>query len=105
LVLTDGVTGDQIILNNMSLSSTSGVATVKFANGTSLTRSQLIAMEPAAVKKAPSAPLATSDNATLLQINPLIHAIASYTGNGAGGGMTSAVMPPITHDLMLHAAA
>ena len=106
LVLTDGVTGDQITLTNMSSSSTSGVATVKFANGTSLTRSQLIAMEPAAVKKALSASLATSGNATLLQINPLIHAIASYTGNAAGGGgMTTAMIPPVTSEVMLHAAA
>jgi Ca2+-binding RTX toxin-like protein len=106
LLLTDGVTSDQITLNNMSLSSTSGVATVKLANGTSLTRSQLIAMEPAAVMKTSSAPLATSGSGTLLQINPLIHAIASYTGNRAGGdSMTSAMIPPVTADVMLHAAA
>ncbi|TPG04115.1 hypothetical protein EAH88_18575 [Rhodanobacter glycinis] len=105
LVLTDGVAGDQVTLNNMSSSSTSGVATVKLADGTTLTRSQLIQRETAAVVKTPSAPLATSDNTPLLQINPLIHAIAAYMGNGGGGGMTSAVIPPATTDVMLHAAA
>jgi len=106
LVLTDGVAGDQITLINMSSSSTSGVATVKFADGTSLTRSQLIQRETASVMKTPSVPLATSDNTPLFQINPLIHAIASYTGNGAGGGgMTNAVIPQTIPDVMLHAAA
>lgn len=105
LVLTDGVAGDQITLNNMSSSSTSGVATVHLADGTTLTRSQLIQRETASVTKTPSVPLATSDNAALLQINPLIHAIASYTGNSGGGGMTSGMIPPATPDVMLHAAA
>ncbi len=96
LVLTDGMAGDQITLNNMSSSSTSGVATVKLADGTTLTRSQLIQRETASVTKTPSVPLATSDNAALLQINALIHAIASYTGNSGGGGMTSGMTPPAT---------
>lgn len=45
LVLTDGVSGDQVTLINMSSSSTAGVANVLLADGTSLTRSQLIALE------------------------------------------------------------
>jgi len=45
LLLTDGVSGDQIILDNMATSSANGVATVQLADGTTLTRSQLLQME------------------------------------------------------------
>ena len=45
LVLTDGVSGDQITLINMSSSSTAGVASLQLADGTTLTRSQIIALE------------------------------------------------------------
>lgn len=99
LVLTDGVTGDQITLVNMSSSSTAGVATVKLANGTSLTRSQLIGMETAIAKSTQSATLDST------KINPLIHAIASYTGEGASGSIGSLMIPPVAPDLMLHSAA
>ena len=45
LMLTDGVSGDQIILDSMLSTSGDGVATVQLADGTSLTASQLIQME------------------------------------------------------------
>lgn len=45
LVLTDGVSGDQITLDGMWSSSTQGVATVQFDDGTSLTAAQLFQME------------------------------------------------------------
>jgi len=44
LTLTDGVSGDQITLDGMALTSSDGVAVVQFADGTSLTASQLIQM-------------------------------------------------------------
>lgn len=47
LVLTDGVSGDQVTLDSMWNSSSNGVATVQLANGSTLTRAQLIAMEMA----------------------------------------------------------
>ncbi|SFT72603.1 calcium-binding protein [Paraburkholderia aspalathi] len=47
LVLTDGVSGDQVTLDSMWSSTTHGVATVQLSNGSSLTRAQLIAMEMA----------------------------------------------------------
>ena len=45
LVLTDGVSGDQITLVNMWSTSTAGVASLQLSNGTTLTRSQIIALE------------------------------------------------------------
>ncbi|WEN13773.1 calcium-binding protein [Rhodanobacter sp. AS-Z3] len=106
LVLTDGVTGDQVTLITMSSSSTHGVATVHLADGTSLTRSQLIQKESASATKTSSVPLTSADSATAIQINPLIHAMASYTGTGkGGGGMTTTVIPQVASDVMLHAAA
>lgn len=42
LVLTDGVSGDQVILDGMWSSGNEGVAIVQFADGTSLTAAQLI---------------------------------------------------------------
>ncbi|HEV2680644.1 MAG TPA: calcium-binding protein, partial [Rhodanobacter sp.] len=45
LVLTDGVSGDQVTLDSMWSSTTHGVATVQLSNGSTLTRTQLIAME------------------------------------------------------------
>jgi Hemolysin-type calcium-binding repeat (2 copies)./Haemolysin-type calcium binding protein related domain. len=105
LLLTDGVSGDQITLQGMATYSTRGVAAVHLADGTTLTRSQLIGMESATVTKASSAALATSGTTSSLQLNPLIHAMASYTGDSLGGGITSTFAPPVVSDLMLHAAA
>jgi Ca2+-binding RTX toxin-like protein len=103
LILTDGVTGDQITLNSMSSSSTSGVATVKLASGTSLTRAQLMGMETASTATTRSA---TSDSAATGQINTLIHAMASYSGYyGGEGSVSSPIAAPVAHDLLLHAAA
>lgn len=42
LVLTDGVTGDQITLDGQNASASNGVASVQFADGTSLTAAQLV---------------------------------------------------------------
>jgi Ca2+-binding RTX toxin-like protein len=45
LVLTDGVSGDQITLINMWSTATDGVASLQLSDGTTLTRSQIIALE------------------------------------------------------------
>ncbi len=45
LVLTDGVSGDQITLVNMWTTSTDGVASLELSDGTALTRAQMIALE------------------------------------------------------------
>jgi hypothetical protein len=44
MVITDGVSGDQITLDGMWNTATDGVGTVTFTNGTSLTRAQLLTM-------------------------------------------------------------
>jgi hypothetical protein len=45
------------------------------------------------------------ENTWVPQVNPLIHAMASYTGSGLGGGMAFQVPQSTPGDLMLHAAA
>jgi Ca2+-binding RTX toxin-like protein len=45
LILTDGVSGDQVTLDGMWTSNSEGVVAVQFADGTSLTAAQLIQME------------------------------------------------------------
>ena len=45
LILSDGVAGDQITLRNAWSNSSSGVASVHFSDGSSLSRAQLITME------------------------------------------------------------
>jgi len=104
MVLTDGVTGDQVTLNNMWSTSTDGVADVKLSTGTLLTRSQLISMgTPAATK--PLVQSTSSDVAASLNANPLIHAMASYGGSDAAAVTTSPTVQPNATDLMLHLAA
>jgi hypothetical protein len=44
LIITDGVTGDQIKLDGMADNASLGVAQVEFADGTSLTRQQLLSL-------------------------------------------------------------
>ncbi|NBI44124.1 beta strand repeat-containing protein [Burkholderia sp. ISTR5] len=44
LVLTDGISGDQITLDSLLSNAAYGVQTVQFANGTSWTRAQLVQM-------------------------------------------------------------
>jgi Ca2+-binding RTX toxin-like protein len=44
LLLTDGVSGDQITLDNMWTTATAGVAGVQLSNGTTLTRAQILAL-------------------------------------------------------------
>ncbi|SFK06880.1 calcium-binding protein, partial [Paraburkholderia megapolitana] len=44
LLISDGVTGDQIKLDDMLTSTSSGIQTIQFADGTTLTRAQLLAM-------------------------------------------------------------
>jgi Ca2+-binding RTX toxin-like protein len=45
IVITDGTTGDKITIDTMLSIATGGIQTLDFANGTSLTRAQLIQME------------------------------------------------------------
>lgn len=67
IILTDGIAGDQITLDSFMNSSTYGVQTVKFADGTAWGRQQLVQM-------------ATPPTATLadLQINNLVAGMAAY---------------------------
>ncbi|NYE30611.1 Ca2+-binding RTX toxin-like protein [Rhodanobacter sp. K2T2] len=106
LVLTDGVSGDQVTFNNMWTTATDGVAKVTLANGTSLTRSQLITMgtTPAATKPVAQSK-AMSTSADPIPVNTLIHAMASYGGSDPAAITTSPTLNPATPDLLLHAAA
>ena len=105
LVLTDGVSGDQITFNNMWTTATDGVAKVTLANGTSLTRSQLITLGTPAATKPVAQSKAMSTSADPIPVNTLIHAMASYGGSDPAAITTSPTLNPTTSDLLLHAAA
>ncbi|NYE30615.1 Ca2+-binding RTX toxin-like protein [Rhodanobacter sp. K2T2] len=105
LVLTDGVSGDQITFNNMWTTATDGVAKVTLANGTSLTRSQLITLGTPAATKPVAQSKAMSTSADPIPVNTLIHAMASYGGSDPAAITTSPTLNPATPDLLLHVAA